>query len=148
MESADRAARDGDERERKQLAGKDRSRSVDESRDCRHPERRQHQEYPQRKQENGADFHEGGEVVARAEEHPYRENAGDETIRDDPVGDGEPRGGEVGRRCRRLRDVPPAHQRQHQQSHSDKRRLERPAWPPDLHPEAHAGWRSEWCRGW
>ena len=82
VEARDRAARDGDEQEREQAAGPDRTGAVDELGHRRHLHVRGHEGDAERQPDDGADLQEGRQVVARGEEQPDRQDRGDEAVAD------------------------------------------------------------------
>jgi hypothetical protein len=144
VKAADCSTCDGDEREREQLAREDRSRPIHKPGDRWELQWWQHQQDAEREQEDGADLHEGRQVVARAEQHPDRQYAGKESVCDHPVRDRQTGIREVGRHGRRLGHVAAAHQGHQQQRNAEGRGLEGSAWPPDLHPETHQ--HGDWNR--
>ena len=94
VEAGDRAAGDGDEDERVNLAGDDRPAAVDELRECRRVDRRRHHDRADDQRRDRAELHVRREVVARAEQHPHRQHRGDEAVRGDRVCDLRPGQGE------------------------------------------------------
>ena len=87
MESGNRAAGHGDETERKEFAGHDRTGTVDELADGGEFQSRQDQEHTECERENGAQLHKRAQVIARGEEQPDRENAGRKAVEDDGPGE-------------------------------------------------------------
>ena len=83
MEAADRAAGDRDEAEREDLAGEDRAGAVHEARERGQLELRPHEQDADAEQQHDAELHEGAEVVARREQQPHRQRAGEEAVDDD-----------------------------------------------------------------
>ncbi len=73
MEARDRATGDGDKQEREHVAGPDRAGAVDKLRHRRHGQGRTHNQNADRQPNDGADFQEGGEVVARGQQQPHRQ---------------------------------------------------------------------------
>ena len=84
MEARKRAAGDGDEEERNNRTADDRAAAVDEFRNGRHVERGHHEGDADGQRADRADLQEGGEVVARQQQEPHRQNRSEETVsRDD-----------------------------------------------------------------
>ena len=97
-----RAAGDGDEQEREQAAGPDRSAAVDEAGDRRHLQIGPHDHDAERQQQDRADLEEGGQVVARRQQQPDRQHRGDEAVADDDQRQRAAGQVEPGRELRRL----------------------------------------------
>ena len=80
MEAGNRAAGDGDKQEREQAAAPYRAGAIDKFGQRRHRQRRAHNQNTNRQTDNGADFQEGGEVVARRQQQPDRQHRGDKPV--------------------------------------------------------------------
>ena len=83
MEAGDGAAGDGDEAEREDLAGEDRARAVDEAREGGQLQLRLHEQDADAQQQDDAQLHERAQVIARREQQPHRQGAGEEAVDDD-----------------------------------------------------------------
>ncbi len=73
MEAGDRAAGDGDKQEREQVAGPYRAGTIDKLGQRRHRQGRAHNQDANRQPHDGADFQEGGEIIARGQQQPDRQ---------------------------------------------------------------------------
>jgi len=124
MESADGSARNRYEGEGKYLSGEHRPGAIGELRERRHLERRQHDHDPQSHRQHYADLDEGGEVVARGEQEPHRQNRREEAVTHYQKCEG--LRGERERRCehRILRDPASGVKRQNQKDQTDRARLQ------------------------
>jgi hypothetical protein len=71
VETGDRPARDGDEAEGEELAGHDEAAAVNERAHGGHLQVRQHNENPQGQRDDGAELHEGAQVITRREQQPH-----------------------------------------------------------------------------
>ena len=136
--AADRAARDRDEREGKERAGEHRSGAVDEPRERRHLERRQHDENADRQRDHDADLHERGEIVARREQQPHRKDRRREAVDHEqhgqrPSAQREDRG-EIGLSGDPASGVEGEGDEQHE---ADRARLEHAARADPAHVDAH-----------
>ena len=87
MKARNRPARDGDETERKDLSRENRSGAIGESRERRQLQFGPHEEYPYRQHHNYTELDERAQVVARRQQQPHRQRAGQESVEND--GDGE-----------------------------------------------------------
>ena len=74
MEAGDRAAGDSDKQERKQIAGPHRAGAVNKLGQRRHGQGRAHDKNAHRQADDGANFQESGEVVARGQQQPHRQH--------------------------------------------------------------------------
>ncbi len=83
VKARNRAARDGDEAERKDFSGHDQAGTVGELRQRGHFQIGQHQQNAEREREDRAEFHEGAEIIARREQQPHRQHAGRQAINND-----------------------------------------------------------------
>ena len=83
VKTRDRAARNRDEAERKQLPRHNQTGAVHELRDGWHLQIRQHQKNPHRQREDRSQFHERAEIIARREQQPHRQNTCRQTVADD-----------------------------------------------------------------
>ena len=93
MEARHRGARDRDETEWEDRAGKDRAAAVDEPGERGHAQRRRQHHDGRREQCQRAEFHERAQVVPRREQQPHRQHRGQETVAHDPPGQlGSPEG--------------------------------------------------------
>ena len=110
VESGDRAARDRDEREWEQLAREHRPFARGrERRQGRHAERRQEDEDRHAEHDHGGDLQERREIIAGAEQHPHRQDRGDESVGDHHPRERRARVREGGRDRRVIRDPAAAH---------------------------------------
>ena len=82
MKAGDRAARNRDETERKQFSRDHQAGAIDELRDRRHFQIRQHEEHAEHQREDRAELHERAEIIARREQQPNRQNARGQPIDD------------------------------------------------------------------
>ena len=80
MEAGNRAAGDGDKQEREQAAAPYRPGAIDKFGQRRHRQRRTHDQNPNRQTDDGADFQESREVVARRQQQPDRQYGGDKPV--------------------------------------------------------------------
>ncbi len=101
VESGNRAAGDGDEQEREQLALDDGAAAVDEVREGRKPDVGMNEEDTDDQHGDRAQLHVGGEIIARFEQQPDRQHGSDEAVmrhqnRDLVRGESERAGGAVG----------------------------------------------------
>src|SRR5260370_15847026 len=87
MESADRAARNGNEAKGKNLSGKDRAGAIDEARERRHQDLWPDKQDARGQSKNGAGLDERTEVVARREQQPDRQGGRREAIHNDGKGE-------------------------------------------------------------
>ena len=83
MKSGNRAAGDGDEAERKNLAGEDRTGAVDEAREGGQLQLGTHEQDADRQHHHHAQLHERAQVIARRQQQPHRQRAGEESVDDD-----------------------------------------------------------------
>lgn len=88
VEAGDRTAGDGDEQEREQRAFPHRAGAVDELGHRRHFQLGIEDHDADRQPDDHADFQEGGQVVARRQDQPHRQQSGDERVADQREGDG------------------------------------------------------------
>jgi hypothetical protein len=58
----------------------------DEPRERGHLQIRQHEKNAEREREDGAEFHERAEVIARREQQPHRQHAGRQAVKNDRPG--------------------------------------------------------------
>ena len=137
MEPRDCAARNRDERKRKQLACEDGTRPIDELGHGRHAQRRKHEQDRHAQYEDRADFHERRQVVARRQEQPDRQDRRDEAVDNYRPCEVRARPREGGRPRRTLGDPLAAHERGKQQRDSHHRGLGDLPWPDVVHPKAH-----------
>ena len=137
VKTGDRAAGNGDETERKKLACHHQTRSVDEPADGRHFQIRQHEKHAHRQGENGAELHEGAEIIARCQQQPHRQHA-----RRQPIQNNRPRQ-RLGSQCKGLGPMSvavhklAAPNRQQQQHHAHGRRFQHFAHTPPTQITAH-----------
>ena len=94
METTDGSAGNGDEAKWKQFARNDGPRAVDKGGEGGHLEDGQHQQHAGGQGEDGAELHEGAEVVSRREQQPDRQHARGETVEHNRPGQGFGREGE------------------------------------------------------
>src|SRR5712692_4395258 len=87
METADRAARNGDKAEGENLAGKDRACAVDEACERRHQNLRPDKQDAHSKRKNGASLDKRAEIVARREKQPNRQGRRREAVRNNVKGE-------------------------------------------------------------
>ena len=104
MESGDRAAGDGDEAEREDLAGEDGAGAIGEAGEGGQLQFGAHEEDADGEHEDDAELDEGAEVIARREQQPDGQGAGQEAVEDDGDGDGHRAQGEDGREAGRFAD--------------------------------------------
>src|SRR6202140_1826291 len=83
MESADCTASDGDEGERKNRPGKDRSAAVGKARQGRHVQRGTQRNDSEREQRNGSELHKCAQIITRCEQQPYRQSGCGKTVNND-----------------------------------------------------------------
>ncbi len=84
MKSGDGAAGDGDEAEREDFAGEDGPGAIDEAREARaSASSGRTTRMPDGEQRDDAELHEGAEVIARREQQPDGQRAGEEAVDDD-----------------------------------------------------------------
>ena len=88
MEARDRAAGDGDKQEREQGAFPQRAGTINVLGHCRHFQVRVEDNDPQRQADDHADFQEGGQIIARRQNQPYRQQRGDERVANQGKGNG------------------------------------------------------------
>src|SRR5438094_88882 len=77
MKSGDRATRNSDKAERKNLPGENRPGAIGESCDSRKLQVRTDHKNAQAKHQHHSQFHESAQIVTRRKQHPYRKGAGD-----------------------------------------------------------------------
>ena len=77
VKAGDRAAGDGDEAERENFAGEDGAGAVDEARERGHLQRRAHEQDADGERAIDAELHESAEIIARSEQQPDRQRAGE-----------------------------------------------------------------------
>src|SRR5258708_25214590 len=83
MESADRAARNGNEAKGENLSGEDRAGAVDKARERRHQDLGPDEEDARGQSKNGAGLDKRTEVVARLKQQPDRQRRSREAIHND-----------------------------------------------------------------
>ena len=88
MEAGDRAAGDGDKQEREQRAFPQRAGTINVLGHRRHFQVRVEDNDPQRQADDHADFQEGGQIVTRRQNQPYRQQRGDKRVANQGKGDG------------------------------------------------------------
>ncbi|VAQ39041.1 Uncharacterised protein [Klebsiella pneumoniae] len=88
METGDRAAGDGDKQEREQGAFPQRTGTINVLGHCRHFQVRVEDNDPQRQADDYADFQEGGQIIARRQNQPYRQQGGNKRVANQGKGDG------------------------------------------------------------
>src|SRR5918995_3786371 len=138
VEPRERPARDDDKHEREERTGEDRPLAVEgELRKAGHVHRGQSNGYPDGEQGYGPDLHEGGEVVARGQKDPHRQDRGHEAV--DYEGQGELVRGERPRRgvWRALRDPTSPDDGEHQKDEADQRDLQNPPRTQEAQVHAH-----------
>ena len=135
MEAGDRAACDGDEREREHFAAEDRTHAVGELGQRRHQRGRMQRDDAERERHDRSDFDERRKIVARREQQPDRQHRGEEAVRDYP-----------NRQRRRFHhevvpdapalDVAPAEYREQDEADAERRALDEAARPQMRHVDA------------
>src|ERR1700741_10609 len=83
MEATDRAARNSDETERKNLPGKHRAIAIHEAGEWRHEHLRAHQENSGRERKDGAGLDERAQIVTRRKQQPNRKRRSRKAVSDD-----------------------------------------------------------------
>ncbi|KAF5304610.1 hypothetical protein FQA39_LY18998 [Lamprigera yunnana] len=132
-----RAAGDGDEQEGEHAALPDRARAIHKLRERRHLELRRHKQNAQRQADDGADLEEGGQVIARRQQQPHRQQRGDGAVADQHPGDlhaGKGKGRAPDWICRHLAARPDGQQ---QQDQANDRNLANAARADKAHIHAH-----------
>ncbi len=137
VKTGDGAAGDGDEAEREDLAREDGAGPVDEARQTGQLQLRMNQDHAEAEQQHHAELYKCAEVVARSEQHPYRQRAHQKAVEDDGETEGHAGKGENRRERRRLRDGLAAEDRQDHQPEADERRFQHFSGPPVAEVEAH-----------
>ncbi len=121
VEARHRAAGDGDEQEREQLARECRAGAVDELRHRRHLQVGTHDQDAERQAGDHPDLEEGRQVIARRQQQPHRRDRGDKAVRHQDQRQRGARIGEHRRQGRRMRHRLAADDRRHQQDEADHR---------------------------
>ncbi|MNS30100.1 hypothetical protein D3C72_621220 [compost metagenome] len=80
MEARNGTTGDSDKQEREQVTGPDRAGTVDKFGQRRHRQGRAHDQNPDRQPYDSTDFEEGGEVIARGQQQPDRQNRRHKTV--------------------------------------------------------------------
>ncbi len=137
MKAGDRAAGDGDEAERKNLPGEDRPGAVDEAREGRQLQFGADKQNADPQHEYHPQLHKRAEVIARRQQQPHGQRAGQKSIEDDAHRQGhraqrEPRRGGGG-----LGDPLARENARHHQHESDGRDLQYAARPPIAQVQTH-----------
>ncbi|MPM38198.1 hypothetical protein SDC9_84827 [bioreactor metagenome] len=138
VEAGQCAAGDGDEQEREQVAGEGRALAVQgEVGDSRHRHDRADDQDGQRQEDDGADLHEGRQVVAWGQQQPDRQDRGQEAVDGDGVRQLDGRQGEDLREGGMGVDDRAAGDGEDEQHHADGGRLADLAGPDETHVDTH-----------
>src|SRR5215471_15963900 len=103
---------------------------------CRHLQLRRDKQHPEHEKRDCPDFHERAQIIARAQQHPNRQNRRDKPVCRHHVYDARLR--ERKAACQvRISDPAPEHDRQKQTNHSNYRCLGYLSLPEPVHVKAH-----------
>ena len=137
MEAGERAAGDGDEDERNHRAADDGAAALGEFGERGHVEVGHDEHDAEGQRADGADLQEGGQVVARQEQHPHGQDRRGEAVHRDQDGHGLLVDVEPAEGFRMGGDVRSGQDAQGKQDHADDGGAEHIALAPDLHVQAH-----------
>ena len=137
VEAGHRTAGDGDEQEREQVAGPDRTTAIGKTRQRRHLQWRRNDQDTDRQRQDGAYLQEGRQIVARRQQQPHRQHGGDEAVADQDPGQRGAAEGEQRRPGRALVHRLAAQDGQHQQHKADHRNLGNAAGADEAQVDAH-----------
>ena len=137
VEAGERTAGDGDEDERNHRAADDGAAALGEFGERGHVEVGHDEHDAEGQRADGADLQEGGQVVARQEQHPHGQDRGGEAVHRDQDGHGLLVDVEPAECFRMGGDIRPGQDAQGKQDHADDGGAEHIALAPDLHVQAH-----------
>ena len=137
VEAGDRAAGDGDKQEREQRAFPQRTGTINVLGHCRHFQVRVEDNDPQRQADDYADFQEGGQIIARRQNQPYRQQRGNERVANQGKGDSGIFKGQRRAPVRVVGNHAAEPDRGHQQHDTDNRHFTDAAWAQEAHVDPH-----------